>query len=58
MRRNGKQVFCLLITKYCWNLGLLFKNECNRESNILNILRLTENFQRNAFFPYSCEDDV
>lgn len=50
MRRSGKQVFCLLITRYCWNLGLLFKNKYNRESNILNILRLIENFQRNVFF--------
>lgn len=48
--RSGKQVFCLLITRYCWNLGLLFKNKYNRESNILNILRLTENLQRNVFF--------
>lgn len=58
MRRSGKQVLCLLITKYCWNLGLLFKNEYNRESNILNILRLIENFQRNMFFPFSREDDL
>lgn len=35
-----------------------FKNEHNRESNILNILRLTEHFQRNTFLPFSCEDDL
>lgn len=59
MRRSGKQVFCLLIARYCWNLGLLFKNKYNRESNILNILRLTENFQRNVFFfSFSREDDL
>lgn len=42
------------------NVGILvqFKNEYNRESNILNILRLTEYFQRNTFSPFSCEDDL
>lgn len=42
------------------NVGILvhFKNEYNRESNILKILRLTEHFQRNTFLPFSCEDDL